>query len=923
IVNASEVWFITNGLDIGMPKLIGSAFRDEISLRRADDTWAKQMNRTPKEHKTLILIGIVCDDDIKDSIDFHSCKDKLKTEIKVPQNKCEQLSLNSDHTHFIIIRKSPIASSSTNISEIKSTTIDTDDKLLEKRTDSTGNVTNKFRNSFEAFLHKEALQQQVMSPIELQSATTIPLNKFNSWSEDGFPMVCTLVHGTIQTIELVYQKIREEIPIVVLKGTGSAADLIAFAYEEINTKNKNISEDDYLKIELTRYLVDEYPELKDNNLKRNEIRNYIMSIVKEADKEGRKFLSFVDINSTTPSLNDFHKFILSAFLQGQKILTDDKVNVESKQTDKLKRIAELKRNIQIKQNLLLTLDWNLSDLALSEIFQRYDGMKYTIQTKLFDRAILEENHEAFVDLFLDREFVLHRYLNSDKFISLFNQAKDRDFFTITSLEGIRSLTGDEEEVPKNFVEKDLNEIVKRLTGIDHVFCKSEMNNNAMGLYFGDKSDKDIQKQKIKAEKKALQYLIIYAVLMNRQQLAKILWKHSSEPIPLALICYMMFIKLAPYCHESYLRSLIEKQAKEFSNWAVGILDKSFDEDNQRTFEMLDEKHPDWNYMTTIELAYHADNKEFMAHPVCQKWIIRQFYGEITPRELSWGLFICPKFLKIILSAILIFPMCFWINFSPIGQAPSVSEKASDLSNDTKNDAETESKRGEEKKLVELIGEVNVRQGNDIFQRLIPCLRGSFVKKSKTTSHEKQLNLFEKIKILWSAPITKFYTNFVCYVAFLCFFTLAVMWPSCGNLLLDFFVWFWAALITFENMRVTYEKCCSQISLPLRRSALEIIVQIIFLALFLDFRIVGLWHFGTCQIVASKAILGVGLIYYYYRLLYIFFPISPILGPLMIRLQYMITNDFFTFLKLFVIFMISFGVAIAAVLYPHHSLNLDL
>jgi len=81
-------------------------------------------------------------------------------------------------------------------------------------------------------------------------------------------------------------------------------------------RNKKISEDDYLKIELTRYLVDEYPELKDNNLKRNEICNYIMSIVKEADKEGRKFLSFIDINNTTPSLNDFHKFILSALLQG-------------------------------------------------------------------------------------------------------------------------------------------------------------------------------------------------------------------------------------------------------------------------------------------------------------------------------------------------------------------------------------------------------------------------------------------------------------------------------------------------------------------------------------------------------------------------------------------------------------------------------
>ena len=67
--------------------------------------------------------------------------------------------------------------------------------------------------------------------------------------------------------------------------------------------------------------------------------------------------------------------------------------------------------------------------------------------------------------------------------------------------------------------------------------------------------------------------------------------------------------------------------------------------------------------------------------------------------------------------------------------------------------------------------------------------------------------FEEIKVLWTAPITKFYTNFVAYIAFLSFFTLAVMWPSCGNLLLDCFVWFWTASIAFENTRVAYEKYC--------------------------------------------------------------------------------------------------------------------
>ena len=118
-------------------------------------------------------------------------------------------------------------------------------------------------------------------------------------------------------------------------------------------------------------------------------------------------------------------FLLSSYLSfsAQKNVTGNKVNV------------------QLKRNLLLTLDWNLPDLALSEIFQRDDDMKHSIQADLFDKAVLGKKLEAFVDLFLDREFALHRYLKSDKLVSLFNQAKDREFLTTTSLEGILGLTG--------------------------------------------------------------------------------------------------------------------------------------------------------------------------------------------------------------------------------------------------------------------------------------------------------------------------------------------------------------------------------------------------------------------------------------------------------------------------------------------------
>ncbi|CAF1320961.1 unnamed protein product, partial [Rotaria sordida] len=940
VANASKTWYITNGLDLGLPQLIGYAFRDETLIRRADDAWAIQMDRDPKKRKALVLIGIVCDDVIKSFINFKGAQEKPKRDIKVAMRKRDQISLNSEHTHFIIIREQVIGTNSMNDSLKKDLTIDTGEKQLEQITDAANSTTNKFCDRFEQFLHQEKSQEQATSsacllPPATNSATATS-NKSNPWSNDGFPMVCTLAGGTPGTIERVYRKIHNDVPIVILTGTGSATDIIAFAYEEICAKIEKEHEDTYLKVELARRILDDYPLLRNNNVKRNEIRDFILSIVllvKKKEQENRKLLTFVDINNAIASLNDFHKFILLALFQSQKAVSGTKLTA------------------QLKQNLSLTLNWNLPDLALSEIFQRNDNMKYTIQPSLFDEAILGKKLESFVDLFLDRDFVLHRYLKSDKLIELFNNANDKEFFTTTSIEGILGETGDEDEVRKEFVEQGLNTIVKRLTDISQFFSKHEMDCNAMGIYFGDKSDKGVQQQRMRAEKKALRHLIIYAVLMNRRQLAKILWKRSSEPIALALLCYMMFNKLAPYCHESYQRTLIEKQAKEFSDCALGVLDKAFNEDNIRAFEMLDEKHADWNNMATIELAYNADNKAFVAHAACQKWVTRQFYGEITPRELTWGLFKCSDSLKIISSAILIFPMWFWINFSPIGQAPPSPKKRSDLPSNANKGSEPGSNVNKAKRLARQVDEVNIREGvcislitlilcfinpinfismdkNGLLQRLRRCFGSGKSKMQKATPKasdpdEKDMSHFEEIHVLWSAPITKFYTNFVAYIIFLFFFTLAVMWPSCGNLLLDCIVWLCAASIAFENARVAYEKYCSQSSLPFHQAVFEVIVQTIFLALYLGVRIIGLWNFGTCHILSAKAILGLGLIYYYYRLLIIYLPISPKLGPMMIRLQRMIMDDFFTFLQLFVIFMISSGVAITAVLYPHHPLNLDL
>jgi hypothetical protein len=96
----------------------------------------------------------------------------------------------------------------------------------------------------------------------------------------------------------------------------------------------------------------------------------------------------------------------------------------------------------MQHNLLrLTIDWGLVDLARSEIFPREDFTEYIIPNSLFEKALIEKDREQFVDLFLEQNFTLHTYLTVETLHKLFNVEEERDFFTITSLEGILGETG--------------------------------------------------------------------------------------------------------------------------------------------------------------------------------------------------------------------------------------------------------------------------------------------------------------------------------------------------------------------------------------------------------------------------------------------------------------------------------------------------
>jgi hypothetical protein len=70
-------------------------------------------------------------------------------------------------------------------------------------------------------------------------------------------------------------------------------------------------------------------------------------------------------------------------------------------------------------------------------------------------------------------------------------------------------------LPDDFLPDGLNEVLKILTNIDTMINILEIYMNQLGFYVQDSQQ---------AEKKALNFLIIYAVIFNRHKLAKMLWK---------------------------------------------------------------------------------------------------------------------------------------------------------------------------------------------------------------------------------------------------------------------------------------------------------------------------------------------------------------------------------------------------------------
>ncbi|CAL1295976.1 unnamed protein product [Larinioides sclopetarius] len=324
--------------------------------------------------------------------------------------------------------------------------------------------------------------------------------------------------------------------------------------------------------------------------------------------------------------------------------------------------------------------------------------------------------------------------------------------------------------------------------------------------------------------------------------------------------------------------------------AVGVFDLCYNDMPSKAYDALNLKNKDWGGHSLIDMAALAQNKNLVAHPCCQKWLTNTFMGNIKVRDLTWGFMTFPTYFKVILCAFFVYPMYLWVRFKETSDEDFIGNNEYEVNNPYYTPSDISRNRK--------INREEIGRSHLLKYHYPP--------------------MWQMIYWMWSAPITKFWVSNIFYVIYLAIFSLAVIWTSCGNLYLDLLICFWTSMIALESAHKLYALNKAFPNTPLFGKSLEIVYILMYVVFLFMLRIKPI-----NDPYGGKILMCLGLLFFYYRMIFIYLPISSTLGPLLYRVKEMVSVDFVNFMKLVVLILIANGIAMQAILYPDFPLSVEL
>ncbi|XP_077331053.1 transient receptor potential cation channel subfamily M member 6 isoform X1 [Lithobates pipiens] len=749
----------------------------------------------------------------------------------------------------------------------------------------------------------------------------ISLQKIHTRMGQGVPVVGLVVEGGPNVLLMVWEYVRSTppVPVVVCEGTGRAADILAFTHKHTADRR-----------EISPHLNDEILQMiqRTFNLGHRQA-NDILSILLEC-MEFRDSITIFDAESEEQQ--DIDVAILTALLKGTNMsapdqlslaLTWNRVDIAKKhilvygQHWKVGSLEQAMQDALVMDRvdfvkLLIEYGVNmhrfLTIIRLEELYNTKQGQTNLLLYHLVGDA--KQSHLALdykitlIDIGLVIEYLIGGAYRSSYtrksfrvlYNSLYRNHKRTTHYSTTSL--VRSLSHlsiNQNSQMNSKLPSPENTLHSQFFRTAQPYKRKE---KTTGTQKSKKRPKDDLPSTEENELGGFVYpyndLLVWAVLMKRQNMAKFFWQLGEEAMVKAVIACKLYRAMA---HEAKQSDMVDdtsdelkKYSKEFGQLALDLLEKAFKLNEQMAMKLLTYELKNWSNSTCLKLAVSSALRPFVSHTCTQMLLTDMWMGCLNMRKNSW--------LKVILG-ILLPPFILMLEFKTKQEMSHVPQSL-DFHQFARFyvDAPTQNVRVEQaaQNVDAEKGEKNQRDDD------------------KGLITQGNISVTRKVCEFYRAPIVKFWFHTMAYLLFLMLFTYVVLVklepvPSAQEWLVIIYMFTNAIEKVREVFMSEPGKFSQKIKVWLNEywnltGCIGIILFVIGFAL--------RWADQPLQ-SAGRLIYCLDIIFWYTQLLD-FFAVNQKAGPYITMLGKM-TSNMFGIVVIMAIVLLAFGVARKAILSP--------
>ncbi|XP_053405277.1 transient receptor potential cation channel subfamily M member 3-like isoform X7 [Mercenaria mercenaria] len=703
----------------------------------------------------------------------------------------------------------------------------------------------------------------------------------------GVPVICVVLEGGANTIRSVLEYVTDSppVPVVVCDGSGRAADLLAFTHKyslEDGTMPESLRDQLILTIQKTFQYTQEQAE---------KLFIELMLCVKKRE--------LITVFRMGEGAQDIDLAILTALLKGT--------------------------NASAPDQLSLALTWDRVDIARSHIFvYGQEWPEGSLEQAMMDALI--NDRVDFVKLLLENGVHIQSFLTIPRLEELYNTRQGPS-------NTLRYLVRDvRKHLPSGYryTLLDIGLVIQHVMGgaFRATYCRKRFRQKYNALKRTGTSAINLGQLvttlptlvNTKQAEELFPYpfhdLMIWAVLMKRQQMALFMWQHGEEAMAKALMACKLYRGMAHEADQDDLEIEIpdelRKYALEFQTLALELLEHCYKIDDDYTQQLLTYELKNFSDQTCLSLAVNANHREFIAHACCQQLLNDMWMGGLRMRKSTslkvlLGIFLPPYIIALEFKSkeeLQLMPQTMEEHLDELESECSDNENLSVSS--FEDDQNAYGDEIESSFASYAVNSSTVKE-NGIYMPDNSMYSNHVYKKKKSP-----LRLGKKIYEFYNAPITKFWANTLFYFVFLFMYTYIVLGQTLPTpRWQEYYVMVYIGTLAMEKIR---QIIASEPTSLLGK------VKVFFSSVWNIWDTVSILWFSTAVIVrflpvnhrAARVLYVINITFWYLRILEIL-SVNKYLGPYL-KIIVKLLREMCYFLVILLIVVAAFGVVRQAIHY---------